>query len=989
MLTEAELIPFYESAERYADPGQPGDLNHKPRPLYPLELELIRCMVRGHAAMPISEDGASFDEARPDEMETSLRCIVRASVIRWACTDKAFQLHVDPIGLFLQGAMIEGELNMQFVELTYAFGLLRCRVTQKMFLMGLQAKRIDFSGSSMSSISLDHAKILTNLTLNNDGRYRFEARGEVHLVGAAIGGLFDCRGASFSNSGGVCICFDGATINGGVIFAATEQYRFEAQGKVRFRSAIIGGSLECSGASLSNAGGECLEFDGAKIEGNVALSVSGAHRFEAKGEVRFLNTTIGGSLECSGASFSNAGGNCLSFDGATIERAVVLAANTEHRFQAEGMVRFPGASIGVQLNCSGASFSNAGGYCLSFDCARINGNVGLFANQAHRFEARGEVRFPGAFIAGEVNCGGASFSNACGQCLRFDGATIERNVWLDVYEHHPFESRGQVSFLNATIGGSLDCSGALFSNASGVCLNFDGANIKGSVVLCAKDKHRFQALGNVRFLGATIGGQLSCIGARFSNAGNVCFVSDGATINGSVFFGVDEEHRFEAKGQMRFLGASLGGSVDFAGTLLSNPGGECLSFDAAKIRGDVFFRARKDYSFEAEGLIRFTGTTIEGAFECRGAVFTNGQGGCVNCRGVTIHDFTKFHNVQFTQEVGIAGIPEMSTTKPTATSESTLNLDSAQFLRRLTLHNVRFNNANLSLKHANIGHLDDVNQDGSLGVQGLPQGGLRLDGLVYRKIAELKRIPDSTSSNGWLAHRWHDLRMILGRSAEGQARSEWLRLQRPPQQSPSFLARLWRLLHKSQSNFRPQPYEQLASALFVAGREDAAKAVQLNKLADRAATRGCFPRLWCWFLRRTIGNGYYVHYAVYPLLSLLFLGAGMFWTLSTSIRVTDGDILMQTVLSGSRVANVPLASPDCPAVAQVAPGYVVFNAFVFSLDALTPIIDLGQVSAWRPHAGWALWYFWIHRILGAILFGLVLTGIGQTIVRRNPAADSN
>jgi len=51
-----------------------------------------------------------------------------------------------------------------------------------------------------------------------------------------------------------------------------------------------------------------------------------------------------------------------------------------------------------------------------------------------------------------------------------------------------------------------------------------------------------------------------------------------------------------------------------------------------------------------------------------------------------------------------------------------------------------------------------------------------------------------------------------------------------------------------------------------------------------------------------------------------------------------------------------------------------FNAPVYALDVLLPIISLGQEDSWRPQAG-ALYVYWTLIILGWVLTSAFIAGL--------------
>ncbi|MUM77314.1 hypothetical protein GKC30_06690 [Pseudodesulfovibrio sp. F-1] len=110
-----------------------------------------------------------------------------------------------------------------------------------------------------------------------------------------------------------------------------------------------------------------LSADGMGVSGDVFLGQG----FTACGEVRFLGASIGGDLECSGATFDNAGGYALSTNRMKVSGAVFLNKG----FSAEGEVCLVGSSIGGKLECTGGSFQNSGGDALNLEAVTLSGAV--------------------------------------------------------------------------------------------------------------------------------------------------------------------------------------------------------------------------------------------------------------------------------------------------------------------------------------------------------------------------------------------------------------------------------------------------------------------------------------------------------------------------------------------------------------------------------------------------------------------------------------
>jgi len=202
------------------------------------------------------------------------------------------------------------------------------------------------------------------------------------------------------------------------------------------------------------------------------------------------------------------------------------------------------------------------------------------------------------------------------RAITADGVIVQGNVLL----RGGFSAEGEVRLLGAQIGGPLDCSGGTFKNPDGKALNADGVHVHGDVFL----REGFSAEGGVRLLGAQIGGDLDCDGGTFKNPGGRALNADGVNVQGSVFL----SEGFSAEGEVRLLGAQIGGQLSCIGGTFKNPGKDELSADGVNVQGDVFLSE----GFGAEGKVRLVGAQIGGDLNCREGKFDN-----VLARRATIH----------------------------------------------------------------------------------------------------------------------------------------------------------------------------------------------------------------------------------------------------------------------------------------------------------------------------------------------------------------
>ncbi|WP_297858327.1 hypothetical protein [Elioraea sp.] len=136
--------------------------------------------------------------------------------------------------------------------------------------------------------------------------------------------------------------------------AETMFLRATVSGGVDLTGAVIGGSLVLSGASLMAQDGEAaLVADRADIKGAIFLRPSGGHRFEARGEVRLLGATIGSQINASGASLTaHQGRYALVADRAEIKTDVFLSPADGHRSEVRGDARSRGTTRRSRMNGS-------------------------------------------------------------------------------------------------------------------------------------------------------------------------------------------------------------------------------------------------------------------------------------------------------------------------------------------------------------------------------------------------------------------------------------------------------------------------------------------------------------------------------------------------------------------------------------------------------------------------------------------------------------
>ncbi|MBO8195646.1 oxidoreductase [Streptomyces oryzae] len=157
-------------------------------------------------------------------------------------------------------------------------------------------------------------------------------------------------------------------------------------------------------------------------------------------------------------------------------------------------------------------------------------------------------------------------------------------------------------------------------------------------------------------------------------------------------------------------------------------------------------------------------------------------------------------------------------------------------------------------------------------------------------------------------------------------------------------------VHEATPEFNPEPYDRLAACLQAGGEEADAHTVLLTKLRRRRETLHGPLRVWDYIQDLALGYGYRPGRAVLWL--VLLLTGGSVWFAKNP---------------------PPALKPD------EAPHW---EPFIYTLDLLLPVLDLGQEAAWRT-TGASQWIALTLVILGWLLATIVTAGAAAVILRRN------
>ena len=257
-----------------------------PNGLHPAEERLLDCAARG--------EECGIAPVRPEK--ATPENTVRGLFLRFLLLGGDAEHPVHESDLELQGAFVDGDINLESTDSVRSFALYDCDING--WLVGLNARlgKVNLSGTYVVGVDCDGARIAGHVIL----REGFRADKEVSFLGAEASGQLDCSGGEFGDTEDNALNCEGAKIAGNVFL----RDGFAAAGKVNLLGAEIGGLLICSGGSFKASNGAALDCYGIQVRGDVRLQEG----FAAEGEVRFARAKIGGQFECGAGIFRNPGG---------------------------------------------------------------------------------------------------------------------------------------------------------------------------------------------------------------------------------------------------------------------------------------------------------------------------------------------------------------------------------------------------------------------------------------------------------------------------------------------------------------------------------------------------------------------------------------------------------------------------------------------------------------------------------------------------------
>jgi len=695
-----------------------------------------------------------------------------------------------------------------------------------------------------------------------------------------------------------------------------------------------GGQLSLVSAEISHPDGTGPAIAGDGIEVGRGMSCL---KLRCSGTLRLSGATVGtqltlGRARLQATTADGRPGSSLVANGLSVGQD--LLCNELH---SSGEIRLIGATVGAQLSMARANLEGGGYRGLAIDADRLSVDGSVAFNE---LRAVGEIRLLGAKFGGQLSMVATRLEvldEGERDALSLDGAQVNDGVFLN-------ESRvqGAMRFLGARIEGNLALSYSHLSSAtSGDCLIAEGCQLSGSF-----QANRIFARGRIDLTGATISGLADLsesvleIPAVAGGERTTAFSIERAQVDGGLYL-----DNTRVLGELRLGGAKVGIQVSLIGARIERDPTRAevcainadnmvvtgpFSLSQSRVVGEIRLlgveiggqltmdHARCDADRRGDGsAISLDGSTIRADLICQ-SMRTNGTVRLVNARVDG-----QLHASQARLEV------------PEGTAEALLadglTVSRGMICRGLECHGTLSMHAaqieaQLALVGVTLAHGGDAER------AALVLTAAEVDELILspQMVTGLVDFSHTSARILWDAHHGQ----FVGRYPK-QLRLDGFRYDlREPLDAASRLK--WIGGSEERSN-HPEIYGELANAYRRAGRASEAREVLIagERRIRRQLRRFELRGLWQDMLWITVGYGYRNRLALYWLISLIAVGAIAFG------------------LERSQIASDQAPPPD-------------FNAFLYSVDATVPILDLGQQSTWIAD-GSAAWTALVLSICGYVL----------------------
>ncbi|SDI42197.1 hypothetical protein [Nonomuraea jiangxiensis] len=492
---------------------------------------------------------------------------------------------------------------------------------------------------------------------------------------------------------------------------------------------------------------------------------------------------------------------------------------------------------------------------------------------------------------------------------------------------------GEVRLPSGRISGNLTLNGTRLHNPGGAAVYAEHLDVGSN--LRAQDG--FTSDGEIILTAARIGAAVNLDGATLHAPGGLALGGSNLDVQVGLF-----ARRMTADGEISLRFARIGGPATLRGSRIANAGGLAVHGGGLNAEGGLFLSL-----VEADGQIRLKNATIGGALNLDGATLRNPGDVVVAADGVVVNG--ALHARKGLSAEGEVSLLDASVTGPAHFEGARLDNPGGSALsangltvgKVLNLCHGFTARGRVRLTNAQVGSrlcFDDAI------LEAPGEVALKCWRLEARELA----LRTARPVGGTVELRHARIGVLRDDPGVWPAaiRMDGLSYEVLEPLLPAAERLGW--LRADPDGYLPGAYEQLAAMYRRLGSDADARDTLLAGQRRRRATLPWYAGLWGRLQDVTVGYGFRPLRAAGWLAALLALGTGVFTAFEPP----------------------PLKPGEAPD----------FNALVYTLDLLLPIIDFGQEKAYKPGGG-TQWLAYALIVAGWVLATTIAAGLTRSLRR--------
>ncbi|MGI5505153.1 hypothetical protein [Lentzea sp. CA-135723] len=269
---------------------------------------------------------------------------------------------LDPAGVRLDGARIQGVLDLDRVKASVGLVFVDCTIEEPIEARYATLPDLLFSGGRCAGLHADGLQVDGDLFLRNGVRVdRNDERGAIRLIGGQVGGDAEFSDVRITNAEGSALNADKLTVRGQMLLQGA---RFVGHGErpaVSLNGARLASNLVVTDTEITNDAGPALGVRAADVGGPIRLQEG--NRLTSGGEAGALlltGTHVSGRVVLSDTEIAGTGGPGLDAGDAKIDGSF-LVTDAKISTGAGAAVALDRAHVGGGITLTGITRLSAGG----------------------------------------------------------------------------------------------------------------------------------------------------------------------------------------------------------------------------------------------------------------------------------------------------------------------------------------------------------------------------------------------------------------------------------------------------------------------------------------------------------------------------------------------------------------------------------------------------------------------------------------------------